>query len=131
MADLGEIADEYALTPVPVIRFYPYLGDRNDPSISVAVAGLGNAPHIQDGVVSGVVANAAGPQPNTRVTLHWHHDMRCVGITWTNAAGEYQFTGLPAGSTRFKFMVIRHTPPGSPTYRPLAHGPVQPYSLFG
>jgi hypothetical protein len=69
----------------------------------------------QNGTVGGTVSEAGVPLEGVRVLLHWRRAMVCIGITYTNAAGEFLFTGLDptAGS---EYVVVIQDKVGGTVY---------------
>jgi len=67
-------------------------------AIAAAPINLIAAARFQSGAISGVASVEGKPIPNVTVRLRNVDTGQLVGNTTANAAGEFSFTGLPAGN---------------------------------
>jgi len=67
-------------------------------AIAAAPINLIAAARFQSGAISGVASLSGKPIPNVTVRLRNVDTGQLVGNTTANAAGEFSFTGLPAGN---------------------------------
>jgi hypothetical protein len=68
----------------------------------------------QNGVISGIVTAATVPVNLCVVTLHWEKSGECIGRTWTDATGYFEFTGLDPGLDTY--FTVYHDLPGGTVY---------------
>lgn len=103
MADLGAIGRLGAPSIKGVVRVFPTYAVG---TIQAALEG--------NGTISGIVTAATVPVNLCAVTLHWEKSGECIGRTWTDKTGYYEFTGLdPSLDTYF---VVYHDLPGGTVY---------------
>jgi hypothetical protein len=102
MSDLGSIARSPELT-VYGITGPGYAG------------GTIAAPLAQNGSLSGTVTVGVTPVNGAKLYLYWRQSMQMVARTFTDAAGDYSFTGLPPSATN-GYAIVVFDPEGGTVY---------------
>lgn len=99
MADLGSIGR--GVVTSDCVRFPLYAVGTVDRQLSLL------------GVIEGNVTENGTPIADALIHLFWRSSMQCIGRTWTDANGDYQFTGLDTSKT---YVVIAQDKAGGTQY---------------